>query len=268
MINYLAFHLFLLTIMESDSLEIPLKFRNSSHTRMTVTRTMDDGQAWRKYGQKVILNAKFPRFVHGPVRNCAEFHLGFSYREILALVPRSKVQRSISVLSVNCLWTNCGIFHLFRSYFRCTHKNDRSCKATKQVQMMEDGSGTYRTKYIGFHTCNRDPIRPPQLIAPNYGPKGNDYIILPEDDLKEETCKDHVDSRSDLTDNFSLGSSQDHSSFPRFELSPPRREDRGDISGMYMSGVDDDGSHSEMELWARGPVGFLGDFYFDGSNLS
>ncbi|KAK4798378.1 hypothetical protein SAY86_030704 [Trapa natans] len=35
--------------------------RNSSETWTTYTADIDDGQAWRKYGQKNILNSKFPR---------------------------------------------------------------------------------------------------------------------------------------------------------------------------------------------------------------
>lgn len=61
---------------------------------------MDDGQAWRKYGQKVILNAKFPR-----------------------------------------------------NYYRCTHKYDQSCQATKQVQQVEEDPPKFRTTYYGHHSC-------------------------------------------------------------------------------------------------------------------
>lgn len=43
----------------------PVHFRKSAQTWATVSPTMEDGQAWRKYGQKFILNAKFPRLVYG-----------------------------------------------------------------------------------------------------------------------------------------------------------------------------------------------------------
>ncbi|KAF2306632.1 hypothetical protein GH714_019928 [Hevea brasiliensis] len=61
---------------------------------------IDDGHAWRKYGQKVILNAKYPR-----------------------------------------------------NYFRCTHKFDQGCQATKQVQRIEEEPPMHRTTYYGHHTC-------------------------------------------------------------------------------------------------------------------
>ncbi|TKY56379.1 WRKY transcription factor 70 [Spatholobus suberectus] len=66
--------------------------------------TTDDNHAWRKYGQKEILNSEFPR-----------------------------------------------------SYYRCSHKYDQGCRATKQVQRDQDNPDMYRTTYIGIHTCNATP---------------------------------------------------------------------------------------------------------------
>ncbi|GKV03016.1 hypothetical protein SLEP1_g15381 [Rubroshorea leprosula] len=40
-----------------------------------------------------------------------------------------------------------------RSYYRCTHKFDQSCPATKQVQQIEDNPPKYRIVYYGHHTC-------------------------------------------------------------------------------------------------------------------
>ncbi|MED6172683.1 hypothetical protein PIB30_052261 [Stylosanthes scabra] len=74
------------------------------------TAPIDDGHQWRKYGQKVILNAKYPR-----------------------------------------------------NYYRCTHKFDQGCQATKQVQQVEDeASPLYKTTYYGIHTC-RNTLNP-QII--------------------------------------------------------------------------------------------------------
>ncbi|KAI4324538.1 hypothetical protein MLD38_030021 [Melastoma candidum] len=43
-----------------------------------------------------------------------------------------------------------------RHYYRCTHKPDRGCQATKQVQQFSDDPITFRTVYQGHHTCNDD----------------------------------------------------------------------------------------------------------------
>ncbi|XP_022746382.1 probable WRKY transcription factor 70 [Durio zibethinus] len=86
------------------------KRKRSALTWTLVSTTMEDGHAWRKYGQKEILNSKHPR-----------------------------------------------------SYFRCTRKYDQGCRATKQVQRMEDDSQMYQTTYIGTHTC-RDSFKAPQII--------------------------------------------------------------------------------------------------------
>lgn len=36
--------------------------RKISQSWTTVSPTLEDGHAWRKYGQKEILNSKYPRF--------------------------------------------------------------------------------------------------------------------------------------------------------------------------------------------------------------
>lgn len=66
------------------------------------TSLVEDGHAWRKYGQKVILNAKHPR-----------------------------------------------------NYYRCTHKFDQGCQATKQVQKIQDDPfPLFKTTYLAHHTCS------------------------------------------------------------------------------------------------------------------
>ncbi|CAL5390012.1 unnamed protein product [Camellia sinensis] len=88
------------------------KRRKTSQTwTKTTPALIDDGHAWRKYGQKVILNAKHPR-----------------------------------------------------NYFRCTHKFDQGCQATKQVQKTEDDPEMYRTTYHGHHTCRNLLKSPPHFI--------------------------------------------------------------------------------------------------------
>ncbi|XP_041026012.1 WRKY DNA-binding transcription factor 70-like [Juglans microcarpa x Juglans regia] len=87
------------------------KRRKNTQTWTKDTATLvDDGHAWRKYGQKVILNAKFPRH-----------------------------------------------------YYRCTHKFDQGCQATKHVQRIQEEPQKYRTTYIGQHSC-RTFLKAPELI--------------------------------------------------------------------------------------------------------
>ncbi|XP_058214768.1 probable WRKY transcription factor 70 [Rhododendron vialii] len=87
------------------------KRRKTTQTCTKITSNLiDDGYAWRKYGQKVILNAKHPR-----------------------------------------------------NYYRCTHKFDQGCQATKQVQSTEEDPPMYRTTYHGSHTC-QNLVKPPQII--------------------------------------------------------------------------------------------------------
>jgi hypothetical protein len=44
-------------------------------------------------------------------------------------------------------------FHCCRSYFRCTHRNTRSCPATKQVQRADADPLLFHVVYHGAHAC-------------------------------------------------------------------------------------------------------------------
>nr|WCL15229.1 WRKY1162 [Atractylodes chinensis] len=93
------------------------KRRKNSWTSTKITSNLiDDGYAWRKYGQKGILNATHQR-----------------------------------------------------NYYRCTHKVDQGCQATKQVQKTEDKPPKYKITYHGHHTC-KNLLRAPQIIydSPNH----------------------------------------------------------------------------------------------------
>ncbi|KAK9283367.1 hypothetical protein L1049_011609 [Liquidambar formosana] len=96
------------------------KRRKTSQTWTIFSPSIEDGYGWRKYGQKGILNAKYPR-----------------------------------------------------SYFRCTHKHDLGCRATKQVQKIEEEPQTYRTTYIGHHTC-KDTLN--RMISDS-DPEESHYVI-------------------------------------------------------------------------------------------
>ncbi|KAF3433261.1 hypothetical protein FNV43_RR24363 [Rhamnella rubrinervis] len=87
------------------------KRRKTSQSWTIKSSTTEDGHAWRKYGQKEILHAKYPR-----------------------------------------------------AYFRCTRKHDQGCRATKQVQQVQDEPvRLFQITYIGQHTC-RGILKVPQVI--------------------------------------------------------------------------------------------------------
>lgn len=53
---------------------------------------------------------------------------------------------------------------IYRSYYRCTRKHDQGCKATKQVQRIEENPDMYQITYIGFHTC-KSTLQTPQMVT-------------------------------------------------------------------------------------------------------
>ncbi|XP_038891298.1 probable WRKY transcription factor 54 [Benincasa hispida] len=119
------------------------KRRRLTNTRVITRATAEDEYAWRKYGQKVILNATYPR-----------------------------------------------------SYFRCTHKYDQSCRATKQVQRMEgtDSEIMYKITYISDHTCGpASPIVSASAVVTD----SNSYNLIsfsnsPNDKLTEVTSHNFI----------------------------------------------------------------------------
>ncbi|KAL4557761.1 hypothetical protein LXL04_035949 [Taraxacum kok-saghyz] len=50
-----------------------------------------------------------------------------------------------------------------RNYFRCTHKFDQGCQATKQVQQIDDEPPKYKITYNKHHTC-KNYLSTPQII--------------------------------------------------------------------------------------------------------
>ncbi|KAM1549072.1 hypothetical protein ACFX1Z_010177 [Malus domestica] len=107
------------------------KDRRGSYTRRKTSYSgtrdtpalIDDGHAWRKYGQKNIHNAKHPR-----------------------------------------------------NYFRCTHKHDQTCKATKHVQQVQDHPPVVRTTYYGTHTC-RDYLKTSEIVLDCTSPRDSSKFI-------------------------------------------------------------------------------------------
>ncbi|XP_071738425.1 probable WRKY transcription factor 70 [Rutidosis leptorrhynchoides] len=96
--------------------------KSSTYTKVTST-LIDDGYAWRKYGQKVILKAKHQR-----------------------------------------------------NYFRCTHKIEQGCHATKQVQKTNDEPPKYKITYNGHHTC-KSLQKTSQIYLDSLNPKDNSILL-------------------------------------------------------------------------------------------
>ncbi|TVU47163.1 EcWRKY-27, partial [Eragrostis curvula] len=62
-----------------------------------------------------------------------------------------------------------------RSYFRCTHKTDQGCNATRHVQVYEADPSKYVVTYYGEHTCG-DPSRFPPLVIHGGGEGAGNLI--------------------------------------------------------------------------------------------
>ncbi|KAE8709786.1 Detected protein of confused Function [Hibiscus syriacus] len=130
------------------------KRRKAEQTRTVVSATVEDDHAWRKYGQKHILNSEHPR-----------------------------------------------------GYFRCTRKYDQGCKATKQVQRMDDGSQMYQITYIGNHTCRPDSFKAPQIISDSESWQSHKMVTFVNSDIpssttttKQEVKEETTTTTSGLTD--------------------------------------------------------------------
>ncbi|WVZ00359.1 hypothetical protein V8G54_026428 [Vigna mungo] len=86
--------------------------RNAPTWEKNSTHLIEDGYIWRKYGQKMTINAKY-----------------------------------------------------LRTYYRCTHKYDQGCPATKQVQRIQENPPLYRTTYYGHHNC-KISLSPEIMLEP------------------------------------------------------------------------------------------------------
>lgn len=155
-----------------------------------------------------------------------------------------------------------------RHYYRCTHKFEQGCLATKQVQKTEeDPLPMYNTTYYGRHTCKnnysdhnqffldsldqRDSSSKSILLnfqqnTPNFSPLNEDYK-----DHSTSTCsfiKNQSSAAINDTTNQSSSSFADYnlvsdhhilttfgSSSMRTELLSPAGSDHGDVisSGVY-----------------------------------
>jgi hypothetical protein len=96
---------------------------------------LDDGLSWRKYGQKDILGAKYPRSA------LSSTHL---FNSPLTNQPTVRIDRATL--------TTCGEIDR-RAYFRCTHRHSQGCLATKHVQRADGDPLLHDVVYHGAHTC-------------------------------------------------------------------------------------------------------------------
>ncbi|NP_001352740.1 WRKY transcription factor 80 [Solanum lycopersicum] len=164
------------------------KRRKTSGSWMRESATMNDGCAWRKYGQKKILNSKYPR-----------------------------------------------------CYYRCTHKYDQECRATKQVQIIQENPIImYHTTYFGNHTCN--PTKIPKHTYNNHAMvKHSDSTVLKEEEEEEES-KGQSDNASSIVDS---------NLWQDFMPSSPSAHDSTMAANYNSSYYEEIISSHDMEDWAK-----------------
>ncbi|KAE9608774.1 hypothetical protein Lal_00020277 [Lupinus albus] len=193
------------------------KRRRTQHTWTKVSETTNDNHAWRKYGQKEILNSKFPR-----------------------------------------------------SYFRCSKKNDQGCRATKQVQRVQENPDMYHTTYIGIHTC-KDTLTVPQMIT--YSDTLDSILMNSNSDSKVPNEKDpsiikreyyKQDMLSDLKDNLDSTLWSDLKDFEQYKsvIVPPKMKSHN-ADTVYSC---NDFQSLDMDFGVFSSP-FSTDFHFDESHL-
>ncbi|KAK4342598.1 hypothetical protein RND71_038414 [Anisodus tanguticus] len=180
---------------------------------------VDDGHAWRKYGQKQILHATYPRH-----------------------------------------------------YFRCTHKYDQKCQASKQVQKIQDNPPLFRTTYYGHHTCKAFPRVSSQIILDSTMDGDSSSVLLSFDQnvnqnyhpncynnvptfpsIKQETKEEVFNFQSSSSDYFLPAANDGHLTPATFEgsgshmtatvLSPDVMS-----SGVYSSSTTTATSNDNLEI--------------------
>lgn len=117
-----------------------VKQRRGCHKRRKISQTWEkeseipteDGHQWRKYGQKLILHAKYPR-----------------------------------------------------NYYRCTHKYDQGCRATKQVQRIQEDPPLHKTTYCGQHSCRN--MQNPDIIVDSVSPSVSSMLLSFDNSLPSLT---------------------------------------------------------------------------------
>ncbi|XP_065049074.1 transcription factor WRKY45-2-like [Musa acuminata AAA Group] len=116
-----------------------------------------------------------------------------------------------------------------RSYYRCIHKHDRGCQATRQVQKTEDDVSVFSITYMGEHTCADAatlPVQgPPCVISFESNTAGQGVPSL-----KQECDEEVVSSHSPADD-----SSSAFPDFSAFMVSAAAAADQYDVTSVFRS---------------------------------
>lgn len=126
-----------------------------------------------------------------------------------------------------------------RSYFRCTHKFDQGCKASKQVQRSEDDPSSFVITYFGEHTCV-DPRK--ATIPPSRDPCIISFESSNGENVKQETPSPfpsvNQDSEEEVLSNLtSTDSASDYFVSPDAELRKPAQEETAAVIGQEHDGL-------------------------------
>ncbi|PKA64231.1 putative WRKY transcription factor 53 [Apostasia shenzhenica] len=106
----------------------------------------DDGHSWRKYGQKDILGARFPRLVSKD-QPLLPALVNISFLNCLKLYDEmidDKLKAFSNSLDISS----------YRAYYRCTHRKTQGCPAMKQIQRSDENHSVFDIIYRGTHTCS------------------------------------------------------------------------------------------------------------------
>ncbi|GMH10044.1 hypothetical protein Nepgr_011885 [Nepenthes gracilis] len=113
-----------------------------------------------------------------------------------------------------------------RNYYRCTHKFDKGCQASKQVQQIGDDPPIFRTTYNCHHTC-KALLKHPQIIVDSDDRSGSSVF------LSFEPCSP---MKQALDDSFFFSMIKQEDGFTKEEL--PIMTQNQSASSDYLSPLD------------------------------
>ncbi|XP_047328552.1 WRKY DNA-binding transcription factor 70-like [Impatiens glandulifera] len=148
------------------------KRRKSEESWQKVSSTMEDGYAWRKYGQKEILNSNFPRCYF---RCTHKYDQGCKALKQIQMMHDEPVRYKIIYIGRHSCTTTTTSPSFDQGLFAC-----------------DVGPGESNCQFVSFETYNATPTSKLQQAHANYN--------LPvKEEVKEETmisdlCQDPVDS--------------------------------------------------------------------------